>query len=152
GDSDGDVTDTDERLYVNHDANFNTTALVGYNSGASAWQVRERYLYDPYGRATTLTGTWGSRVGTLYEWRYRHQGGRYDGTGGSTLGGTYAFRNRDLNVLWSAWMEQDPMGYIDSLSLYANESSNPCNANDPMGLYEQDFHYSVIRYLLRAKC
>ncbi len=43
----------EERLYAQHDANFNVTALVN-TSGA----VVERYVYDPYGAATVLDANW----------------------------------------------------------------------------------------------
>jgi hypothetical protein len=43
----------DLRLYVQHDANFNVTALVD-TSGA----VVERYIYDPYGAVTVLDANW----------------------------------------------------------------------------------------------
>jgi RHS repeat-associated protein len=120
------ATSADERLYVQHDANFNTIALVN-TSGT----VQERYIYDPYGKATVLTGAWGSRSGTLYGWRYRFQGGRVDLTVG---GGHYAFRNRDLNVDWSVWQQADPMVYLDGPNRLQFVADNPLRYRDPQGL------------------
>ena len=42
-----------QRLYAQHDANFNITAMVD-NSGA----VVQRFVYTPYGVQTELTGAW----------------------------------------------------------------------------------------------
>jgi YD repeat-containing protein len=76
-----------ERLYAQHDANNNVTALVDVNGN-----VVERYDYDPYGQATVLTPTWATQAGGSYGWVYLHQGGRYEG-----LSGLYSFRNRDFS-------------------------------------------------------
>lgn len=52
--ADGDTIDAgDERLYVQHDANFNVTAIAD-DTGT----VLERYIYDPYGNATVLHANW----------------------------------------------------------------------------------------------
>lgn len=45
-----------QRIYYQHDANFNTTAIVGLASGT--WQVTQRYIYDPYGNVTVLNPDW----------------------------------------------------------------------------------------------
>jgi hypothetical protein len=47
--NDGDVTDADERHYVQQDANFNVTSLTSRTG-----TVVERYNYDPYGTRTVL--------------------------------------------------------------------------------------------------
>jgi hypothetical protein len=78
----------DERLWVQEDSNFNVTAVV--NTSGS---VVERYVYDPYGKATFLNATWGTLGGSAYGWIYLHQGGRFD-----TTIGLYYFRNRDLTL------------------------------------------------------
>src|SRR5206468_1622346 len=49
-DTDADSSDSPaERLYVQHDANFNVTALIKTNG-----DIAERYIYDPYGKASVL--------------------------------------------------------------------------------------------------
>ena len=68
-----------ERLWVQQDANWNVTALVN-GSGT----VVERYVYDPYGVTTVLTGSWGSTSGSAYAWIYGHQGGHGMGRQGCT--------------------------------------------------------------------
>ena len=77
----------DERIYVQQDANWNVTALVDVTG-----TVVERYIYDPYGGVTILTGSWDSRANTSYSWVYLHQGGRYDWNTG-----LYQFRYREYS-------------------------------------------------------
>jgi RHS repeat-associated protein len=117
----------EERMYALNDANFNTTALVGLNAGT--WEPRERYIQDPYGSFTVLTGSWGSRSGTLYASRHLHQGGWYD-----TYTATFQFRNRVYSPTLGRWMQQDPMGYVDGMNLYAYVRSCPIGLRDPSGL------------------
>src|SRR5690606_23302210 len=91
----------DERLYVQHDANYNVTALVD-----TGGDVVERYEYDPYGQATVLTGNWQPATGN-YAWQYLHQGGRYDPA--TTL---HHFRNRDYSAELGRWVRRDPIGDV----------------------------------------
>ncbi len=81
---------------------------------ANAGTVLERYQYDPYGRVTFLTPTWGSR----------NYGGNY-GFGNFVQDAaadistrTANFRNRTYNWEMMRWLQQDPAGYVDGGSLY----------------------------------
>jgi RHS repeat-associated protein len=113
------------RLYVQQDADWNVTALVG-TTGA----VQERYVYDPYGQVTVLTPTWGSRSTSSYGWIYLHQGGRFDG-----VIGLYYFRNRDYSPALGRWIEVDPSG-IDGndTNLYLYLQDGTLTRVDPQGL------------------
>jgi RHS repeat-associated protein len=126
-DRDTDANGTlDERLYPMHDANYNVTGIAD-TSGA----VVERYLYDPYGSVTVLDANWaadGDGVSDV-SWRYLHQGGRYDSSAG-----LYHFRFRDLDPVLGRWTREDPLGYIDRLSLYQYVRSSPIRYHDPAGL------------------
>jgi len=132
------LRDGSQRLYVQQDGNWNVTAIVG-NSGG--WMSLERYVYDPYGKATVLDPvTWGVRnpasgaYGTSnFGWVYLHQGGRY--TRFDDLSGLYYFRNRDYSPTLGRWMQEDPIGYsAGSANLYLFASDSPVNATDPEGL------------------
>ena len=37
-----------------HDANWDTTALVGYDAASGTWNLVQRYVYSPYGSLTIL--------------------------------------------------------------------------------------------------
>ncbi len=47
----------EQRHYVQHDANFNVTAITDPTG-----TVVERYLYDPYGQATVLAANCGEHA------------------------------------------------------------------------------------------
>ena len=63
-------------LFVHQDANWNVTSVVD-TSGLSTG-VKERYVYDPYGKPSFYTSSWGSESSSAYNWIYLFQGGRYD--------------------------------------------------------------------------
>jgi hypothetical protein len=71
-----------QRLWAVEDANDSVVALVNASQA-----VVERYAYDPFGTATVLTGSYGSRSSSSYGWVYLFQDGRQDG-----VTGTYSFR------------------------------------------------------------
>src|SRR5947209_13891499 len=79
--------------------------------------VQERYVYDPYGTVTFLTGSWGSRSSSSFAFSYLYQGGRYDST--SKLVG---FRNRDLNTSLGRWMRMEDRKSTRLNSSHANIS------------------------------
>jgi RHS repeat-associated protein len=92
--------------------------------------VLERYVYDPYGQATVLTGTYGARASSLYGWRYLHQGGRLD-----PATGLYHFRNRDYSASLGRWVSNDPLGFgAGDVNLYRAYGNGPGNSVDPFGL------------------
>jgi hypothetical protein len=49
------------------------------------------------------------------------------------------------------FLSVDPMGYQDSMNLYQAFGMNPVNFVDPLGLYDIDFHYYTVYYIMRAK-
>jgi RHS repeat-associated protein len=113
------------RLYVQQDANWNVTGLVD-TSGA----VRERYAYDPYGKATILDPAWATRTSSLFSWIYLHQGGRLDSTSG-----LYNFRMRDYSPTLGRWMQEDPITFAArDGNLYRFGRNAPSNVTDPSGL------------------
>jgi len=120
-DSDGSL---DERIYVQQDANYNVTPLIGITG-----VVLERFVYDSYGSPTTLNPDWSLDAdGTDYVWAYLHQGGRHD----ATLKLSH-FRNRDLHVELGRWTRQDPLGFVDGSNTYQGYVGNPVNGVDPTG-------------------
>ena len=114
----------EERKYVQHDASFNVTAVVNTSGG-----VDERYVYDPYGKPTILTGAWGSRSGSSYDWKYMFQGLRYDGATGLS-----DMRTRVYAPALGRALQADPAGYLDGTNRYQALRSSPANYVDPSGL------------------
>lgn len=48
------ISSPDPRLYFTQDANWDTTAVIGYDSTTQTWGVVQRYVYSPYGSVTIL--------------------------------------------------------------------------------------------------
>ncbi len=115
-----------QRIYYQHDANFNTTAIVGLVGGT--WQVTQRYIYDPYGNVTVLNADWTNASSQIPLTQYMHQGGRQD-----PITGLYDFRHRDYSPTLGNWIEQDPAGYINGASRYQAEIGSPVGTTDPVG-------------------
>ena len=114
----------EERLWVQQDANFNVTALTD-GTGAAV----ERFVYDPFGAATVLTGAFAARSASLYAWQYLHQGGRVD-----AASGLIHFRNRDYSPTLGRWVTMDPIGYdAGDVNLYRVVGNNPTLYTDPSG-------------------
>ena len=124
----GGAIQPDARIYTQFDANYNVTALIGYNASTNTWGVVQRYVYTPYGVATVLDANWNATA-DQFAWQYLHQGGRQD-----PITGLYDFRHRDYSPTLGNWIEQDPMGYVDGGSRYGYEAARPAAAPDSGGM------------------
>jgi RHS repeat-associated protein len=124
-----------ETLYYCNDANFNVTALVD-----TAGAVVERYLYDPYGKVTFLKADWslqeveGHADGTAsaYANELLFTGHRLD-----PESGLYITLHRHYHPTLGRWMQRDPKGYVDGMSLYLYCGACPLSRLDAMGLEEK---------------
>ena len=117
---------TPSRLYVQQDANWNVTALVGKVSGV--WQVVERLIYDSYGKSSVLSPSWASSTDSK-SWIFRWQGSKYD-----AISGLDNFRNRDYSPTLGRFIEHDPAGYVQGANLYQAELGAPISHVDPFGM------------------
>jgi RHS repeat-associated protein len=114
----------EERLYVQQDANWNTTALTDA-SGA----MQQRFTFDPYGKATARdASTWASTT-DVYMFLELSQGSRSD-----SVTGLVNSRMRDRNVDTGRWQQADPATYIDGPNRYQALDSSPVQLVDPGGL------------------
>jgi RHS repeat-associated protein len=112
-----------QRLFSQHDANFNATALTN-TSGV----VQERFIDSPYGTVTVLSPSWASTTDS-FGWGYLFQGMWRD-----PVTGLYYTPNRDYSAALGRWAEHDPAGYIDGVAVYAMEEGSPSFQLDPTGL------------------
>ena len=117
----------DLRVYTATDANYNVTALVGYDPAAQTWSVVERFVYSPYGTVTVLSPAWTVQA-DAFNWQYLYQGGRQD-----TATGLYLFQHRNYSPSLGTWTSQDPLQYINGANTYQFVMSNPVDAVDPKG-------------------
>lgn len=115
-----------QRLYVQHDANYSTMGLLSREGN-----LVEEYGYSPYGEVTVRqAGTNREFLFSNFEWQYLHQGGRQD-----PISGLYHFRHRDYAPSLGRWMQQDPAGYVDGMSLYGYVASALYR---PLGAHHHD--------------
>ncbi|MGB6367228.1 MAG: RHS repeat-associated core domain-containing protein [Thermoanaerobaculia bacterium] len=56
-------------------------------------------------------------------------------------------RNRYYDPELGRFISADPLGYVDGPSAYGFAGNTPYNSRDPMGLYQEDFHYYVVYYM-----
>jgi len=160
--TDNDCTEAgDERLYYVSDANFNVTALVDAETG----EVVERYMYDPYGKATVCEEDWTPRQGNasavandvlycgyrfdaetgLYHVRYRSYHptvGRFSQPDPETVG---LVRLDVPTLVPGVWMAQNAeiQQQANGINLYQYVVSDPISLVDPYGLWETDVHQTA---------
>jgi len=126
GDVDGGSQEGDNTLYYTTDANWNVTALVDAATG----EVVERYMYDPYGKATVCEEDWTPREGNAsavandvlycgYRWDFET--------------GLYQVRRRYYHAGLGRWGTRDPLGYLDSHNLYDYATGRAVSWLDPYG-------------------
>ena len=111
--------------------------------------VVERYRYDPYGRVTVLDGEDGIDPDTTAgepdeEWStdpnnasdYENEilfcGYRYD-----PETALYHVRHRMYHPTLGRWLQRDPLGYVDGMSLYEYCGGCPLNRLDTYGLCKE---------------
>jgi RHS repeat-associated protein len=116
----------DERMYAQHDSNWDITSVIDTSAAAQI-----RISYTAYGDATLMTGSWSAANSTVnnLEWLYRFQGTRFEPTGGFVFMGA-----RLYSPQLGRFLTQDPSGYSDGVNLYWSLTDNPCAAVDPQGL------------------
>ncbi len=123
------VIQPNSRLYFTQDANWDTTAVVGYNATTGTWQVVQRYVYSPYGTITILNADWSATpTGTAPIVNNLYQGMTLD-----PVTGLYYERARWYSPSLGTWISQDPLSYINGANTYQFVMSNPVGGVDPSG-------------------
>lgn len=80
--------------------------------------VTNRYAYDPFGGAVSMTGT-----------THGFTGQRFDADTG-----LYHYKARYYSPKLGRFLQPDPAGYSDGPNMYSYASNSPLNATDPSGL------------------
>ncbi len=124
------VIQPNSRLYFVQDANWNTTAVIGYNSTTQAWNVIQRYVYSPYGNITILNPDFSTApAGAVPMVNNLFQGMALD-----PATGLYYERARWYSPSLGTWISQDPAGYINGANTYQFVGSDPVGRVDLRGL------------------
>jgi RHS repeat-associated protein len=112
-------------LYYTTDANFNVTAVID-DSG----NVVERYAYDAYGQVTVLDTDWTADADGASDVDNRTL---YAGYHHDSETGLYHVRNRMYHPTLGRWVQRDPLGYVDGMSVYQYGLSVPNRFVDWLG-------------------
>ncbi len=124
------VLQPNSRLYFLQDANWNTTAVVGYDATTNSWNVVQRYVYSPYGNIIILNADFTTApAGTVPMVNNLYQGMALD-----PVTGLYYERARWYSASLGTWISQDPLSYINGANTYQFVTSNPASYVDPSGL------------------
>ena len=125
------VIQPNSRLYFLQDANWNTTAVVGYDATTAIWNVVQRYVYSPYGNIIILNPNFTTApAGTVPMVNNLYQGMALD-----PVTGLYYERARWYSASLGTWISQDPAGYINGADTYQFVGSDPTSYADPSGLF-----------------
>ena len=136
------------RLYFQQDANWDTTAVIGYNSTTQAWSVAQRYAYSPYGNITILnpdfttapTGTQ-TLANNLYQGMaldpvtgLYYERARWYRTGQAGLRQEPKSSRRIGTGSVHREISQDPLSYINGANTYQFVGDGPVGRVDASGL------------------
>ena len=112
----------DERLYALQDANWNVTGLIN-----TTGSVEERMAYTAYGVPLFLTSAFVPTTNS-YDWDNLYCGYRYE-----AATGLFHVRHRILHPALGNWVQRDPIGYADGMSLYEYAINRSLILTDPFG-------------------
>ncbi len=144
----GGVIEPDSRLYFLQDANWGTTAVVGYDPSTQTWGVVQRYVYDSYGNITILNADWSATpTGTAPVVNALYQGMQYD-----PITGLYYGRARWYSPSLGRWISQDPAGYVNGANEYQMEMGGPAGGTDALGLFVYARPYTTVTMVHSGKC
>ena len=116
-------------LAPGYGANWNTTAVVGYDATTATWNVVQRYVYSPYGNIIILNPNFTTApTGTVPMVNNLYQGMALD-----PVTGFYYERARWYSASLGTWISQDPLQYINGANTYQFVGSDPVGRVDPGG-------------------
>ncbi len=115
----------DENIWSHRD-DLNSLTSISDENGV----IVERYEYGDYGKVSYFDAAGMSLPATQFKAQHLY-------TGRSLISGTglYDYRFRVMEPESGRFMQRDPLGYVESMSLYAYVSSSPYVHNDPYGLF-----------------
>ncbi len=106
--------------------------------------VVERYSYSPFGETTIRDASGTVLSQSAFGNAYQFAGGRID-----PETGLYHMGHRLYDPQSGAFLQRDPLGFIDGPNLYLYAGGDPINAADPLGLSLRDWASSKWRSFKR---
>ena len=119
-----------------YDGNGNVTGLVD----ANARMVAATYEYGPFGELLRASGPQARSNPLRFSTKYQDD---------ETELSYYGYRYYSANL--GRWINRDPSEEQNGDSLYSFVGNDAVGRTDVLGLYQGDFHFYIIYYLLRAK-
>ena len=114
----------DSGYYYFHLNLLGSVTIASNNFG----KIEEQYRYDPYGKVIFLDLNDNQLNSSIICNPYLFTSQRYD-----IESGLYHFKNRSYSPAYGRFLQRDPLGYIDGMSLYNYARLNPFKYNDIMG-------------------
>jgi RHS repeat-associated protein len=96
--------------------------------------IVEQYEYDTYGNVSIYDGNFSVITVSSIDNPYLYTGRRLD-----SETGLYFYRARYYSSIYGRFLQRDPLGYIDGMSMYSYVGGNPQNWIDPLGLNKFPF-------------
>ena len=115
-------------------ADLSGTTLAGPLAEAVPATVPDLALFEAPDPRVTVGSTVGNRAG--------FQGHDHDPDTGLVY-----VRNRWLDPQFGRFVSADPLSFVDGPNEYAFVAGKPLDAQDPLGLYQEDFHFYAVYYM-----
>lgn len=113
-----------QTYFYHHNALGSVTQITNATGG-----IVEQYEYDAYGHTSFFNGVYAPLTTTAIGNPVLFTGQRYDAESG-----LYFYKARYYSPLLGRFVQRDPLGFVDGMSLYEYAVSNPINHTDQFGL------------------
>lgn len=122
---------------------YHTNALGSVTQVTNAMGIIvEQYEYDAYGQVAFFDGAYLPLSASAIGNPYLFTGQRYDAESG-----LYFYKSRYYSPVLGRFLQRDPLGFVDGLSIYEYALSNPTNWADPLGLSSTPCDQPLWEYL-----
>ncbi|MBK9337908.1 MAG: hypothetical protein IPM98_15720 [Lewinellaceae bacterium] len=113
------------QIYYYHTNALGSVTQITNTAGA----VVEQYEYDAYGKVSFFNGSYSPLASSAIGNPHLFTGQRYDAESG-----LYFYKARYYSPVLGRFLQRDPLGYVDGMSVYEYAYSNPAIYIDRLGL------------------